>query len=370
MKKILPKILPKKVYSFLVRFSKAILILHATSGIKKSLKNSSQKKILIVKTDAIGDYIMSRDFIREIRKSKKYKNHEIHLLGNVVWKNIFSNLDNRVVDKAYFINRKHLYDRQYIKPLIEEINKENFELVIHPVCHREFAIDYVIKKINAKEKIGHSGTSMNQSEFERSITNKFYTKLIKSNQKLEFYRNKSLFAQILKERINLQNPKINIKKKQGNYFVVNPGASLKFKQWSPENFAKVIDYLIEKYKAKVYIVGSAAELKLDHKVKNSSKHKDKIEIKNGGSLFDLLNLIAGSRGVISNETCTPHMAVALGKKVYCITTGVGYLSAYPYPNYKNAIYFYPPNFNISKPTNQILNINKITPAEVIKRIRF
>jgi len=261
-----------------------------------------------------------------------------------------------------------------MKPLIEDLNKEKFEIIIHPVCHREFAIDYLIKKIKAKEKVGYSGTSMNQGELERSFTDKYYTRLIKTNQKFEFNKNKELFEKVMGEKIDLPNPKININKKQNNYFVINPGASVKFKQWAPKNFAKVIDYLIEKYKSKIYIVGSKTELELDNKVKELSKHKNKIEIKNGGKLIDLLKLIAGSRGVISNETCTPHIAVALNKKVYCISGKLGYERMHPYPKYEKAIYCYPPNMdNINQSEHwgdNTENLDTISTKKVISKLRF
>ena len=209
---------------------------------------------------------------------------------------------------------------------------------------------------------------------EKSFTDKYYTKLITTKEKFEFNRNKDFFEQVLDKKINLPNPKINIKKKQANYFVINPGASVKFKQWAPENFAKVINHLVEKYKAKIYIVGSKAELTLDNKVKNLSKHKNKITIKNGGSLFDLIKLIAGSRGVISNETCTPHIAVALNKKVYCISGKLGYQRMHPYQQYKKAIYCYPPNLNeIKKDKNWHRNLEHLdttTSEEVISKLQF
>jgi ADP-heptose:LPS heptosyltransferase len=228
--------------------------------------------------------------------------------------------------------------------------------------------------MSAKNKISFFGDSLNMSYFEKHFTDKFYTKLITTKQKFEFDRNKEFFEQVLEKKINLPNPKINIKKKQSNYFVVNPGASVKFKQWAPENFAKVIDHLIEKYKSKVYIVGSRSELALDEQVKQLAKHKDKIQIKNGGSLFDLLQLIAGSRGVISNETCTPHMAAALGKKVYCISGKLGHGRMHPYPNYKKAIFCYSSNPNEIKESGDwgknTGDLNAITSKQVISKIKF
>jgi len=370
MKKFLEKILPKKIYSSLVRFSKIPLSMKAASGARHSKKLKSKKKILIIKSDAIGDYVMFRNFIKEIKQSKKYRGYEIHLLGNIIWKNLFENLDKNYVDKPHFINRKELYSRKTIGPLLESLNREAFELVLHPVSHREFAIDYIIKKISSPNKISYSGTSMNQGALEKSFTDKYYTKLIKTKSKFEFDRNREFFEAVIGEKINLPNPRIDLKSKQGNYFVVNPGASVKFRQWKPENFAKVADHLIKKYKSKIYIVGSKAELALDEKVKFLTKNKNKVEIKNNGSLFDLLKLIAGSRGVVSNETCTSHMAVALGKKVYCVASGIGWGSTYPYPHYKNAIYFYPVSLDKTNPNKKILDVNETSAAAALKEIKF
>jgi len=313
-----------------------------------SINNPKTKRLLIVKTDAIGDYILFRNFLKEIKKSKKYKNYEISLLGNVVWKNIFENLDIKYIDKSTFLDLRATYYKgnNYRRQILKEIGEEYFDTIINPTYSRNSIIDILISKINAKNKITFLGDNTNMSYFEKPFLDRFYTKLITTKEKFEFNRNKDFFEQILRERINITNPKINIKKKQSNYFVINPGASVKFKQWAPENFAEVIDHLVEKYKAKIYIVGSKTELELDKKVKELSKYKDNIEIKNGGTLTDLLNLIAVSRGVISNETCTPHMAVALGKRVYCVTGKLGYERMHPYPNYKEAVYIYP--FNLEK----------------------
>ncbi|MFH0808025.1 MAG: hypothetical protein V1888_00175 [archaeon] len=215
IKRFLQKTLPKSIYSFIIRLGKVSLTIYATSGIRNKNKNpvNSKKKILIVKSDAIGDYIMFRNFIQILKKSKKYRKYGIYLLGNESWRNIFEKLDKFEIDKSEFINRRYLYNKKYITEKLEKLNKEDFEIIIHPVCHRDFIIDYIIKKTNAKEKIGYAGKSMNQRGIEKKFTDKFYTKLIKTKEKLEFNRNKDFFEQIIGEKINLQNPKINIKKK-------------------------------------------------------------------------------------------------------------------------------------------------------------
>jgi ADP-heptose:LPS heptosyltransferase len=339
-------------------------------------KSSTEKKLLIVKTDAIGDYIIFRNFLKEIRESRKYRKYKIYILGNIIWKDIFDNLDKKYIDDAKFLNlrtTKH-GGNKYRKKILSKFTGESFDTIIYSAYSRNSIMDILINKINAKNKIAFSGDDENMSYFEKYFTDKIYTKLIKTNKKFEFDRNKDFFEQVLEEKINFINPKINIKKKKKNYFVINPGASVKFKQWLPENFAKVSDYLIEKYKSKVYIVGSKSELELDNKVRNFSKHKNKIEIKSGEPLYSILTLMAESRGIICNESGAPHIAVALGKKIYCISGKLGYIRMHPYPNYKNAIYCYPPNLdkikNFKHWYENAENLNTVTPESVISKLKF
>ena len=44
--------------------------------------------LLIIKTDAIGDYILFRNFLSEVRNLSLYKNYKIILCGNELWKDI------------------------------------------------------------------------------------------------------------------------------------------------------------------------------------------------------------------------------------------------------------------------------------------
>ena len=45
------------------------------------VSETSSKELLIVNTDSIGDYILFRNFLKEIKNSEKYKDYKIVLLG-------------------------------------------------------------------------------------------------------------------------------------------------------------------------------------------------------------------------------------------------------------------------------------------------
>ena len=58
-------------------------------------KVSNSKNLLIVKMDAIGDYILFRNFLKAIKEDKKYSKYKITLCGNSVWKDISEKFDSK-----------------------------------------------------------------------------------------------------------------------------------------------------------------------------------------------------------------------------------------------------------------------------------
>src|ERR1700709_434902 len=67
------------------------------------------KRLLIIKTDAIGDYILFRNFIEIIRNSVLYKDYEIDLLGNPRWRDTAEKYDGQYVNRFIFIDSDAFY---------------------------------------------------------------------------------------------------------------------------------------------------------------------------------------------------------------------------------------------------------------------
>jgi hypothetical protein len=68
---------------------KCIFFLFWDSFAKKEKHITSNKNLLLIKTDVIGDYILFRNFISEIRKKTKYQNANITLVGNYNFRKFF-----------------------------------------------------------------------------------------------------------------------------------------------------------------------------------------------------------------------------------------------------------------------------------------
>ena len=72
-------------------------------------KEIKQKSLLLIRLDAIGDYVLFRNFIKLLKKTHKYNDYKITLLGNIVWKNLSKELDYEYVDKFIWLDRNKFH---------------------------------------------------------------------------------------------------------------------------------------------------------------------------------------------------------------------------------------------------------------------
>lgn len=106
-------------------------------------------------------------------------------------------------------------------------------------------------------------------------------------------------------------------KKDDLFIVLNPGGNWEPKRWPKENFVKLADALIEKYKAKVCISGSEKDLKLAQQITEAMSVKPVVacgrtDIKQLGALMERADI------VISADSGPLHIASAVGSDVIAI----------------------------------------------------
>ncbi|MEA3329764.1 MAG: glycosyltransferase family 9 protein [Nanoarchaeota archaeon] len=352
-------------------------------GIKQKSQNKKNKKILLIFLGYIGDYILFRNFIEEIKKDSKYKNYKITLCGNPLWKSISENLDKKYVNSFIWINRKKfLVNPIYRFRTLKKISKKSFETAIMPDYGRSFSVDSIFNISNSINKIGNNGGLDSILPWQKKISDQYYTKLIylKKEFEFEFTKNKDFFEQFLNKKLST-NLSIPIKKLKidKSYIIFIPGAGADFKKWSPKNFVKVADFIISKNKVKIKILGSKKDSELAEKIITNSKYPKEIENLTGNNLLDTTNLIGNSKLVISNDTGPSHIAAATNIPTLCLTNGNEFGRFYPYPKNmsKKIIHLFPPKLEdrtfeglvkeYSKGSN--LNINSITSEKLIKKIQ-
>lgn len=348
------------------------------------------KSILLVRLDTIGDYILFRNFIEILKKSEKYKDYQITFVGNMVWKELAEEFDTEFIQHFVWIDRKKFSKKLiYRFKKLREITSIGYEVIISPRYSREFYFeDAIVKLVNAKEKIGSEGDLSNIKALQKKISDNYYTRLIPALEDImfEFYRNKKFIEYLLEEKINIKKPVISIPHDVNKYHLPSEyavlfiGASADYRKWNIIKFAETGKYLKNKYGLKIVICGSKNEIK---DVIKFSEYFGELFINLVGktSLIDLLHIIGDAKLIISNETVTPHLAVAVGKpKIIVISNGNHFGRFTPYPKEMTNTYhvIYHPEIendlnNYKKLSNQYgygskLNINEVDTNGVKKII--
>lgn len=300
------------------------------SGRSPALKTQT---LLLLRLDSIGDYILFRDFIRVLRTSDTYKHYHITLCGNLWWKDLAETLDAGAVDRFIWVDYRKMQGFNYRRRIIGQIYRSGFETLIHPTYSRDELSDQLVRYSGAAERIGYAGDEVNLGSARKGWYERYYTRLIPSSGEFmfEYFRNHHFFQQLLSRKLPVERPVIATEQAEEKRVVICPGAKDAFRRWSPRHFAALCDRLqAGDPQLRFTICGSDADRPFAREIMAHSKirYDDQTGIL---SLTGLLDLLSRAELVLTNDSGPFHIAVALNKKVLCISNGNNYGRFSPYP---------------------------------------
>jgi ADP-heptose:LPS heptosyltransferase len=291
------------------------------------------KKILIIRIDALGDFILFTPCISAYRKL--YSNYHMTILVSGNTSQIakrFSEFDEVIaVDKNKF--RSNIFYRWNIFNII---SAAGFEIVIYPTYSRESLGDSIVKVSKATKRIGQVGNTDNIPQWQKNITDRFYTKLIpiEGSPLTEIERNRK-FVESLGAVIHSSLPSLGVSGtevataqrflisrglKNKPYAVINPGSQAPFKRWPLKCFAEVIDYLHTHYGLEIVLTGIPSERYLGENIQKMTRVKV-IDTIGWTSFVELSAILKKSILYVGNDTGTVHIAAAVGTPTVCIMGG-------------------------------------------------
>ncbi|MCK5612776.1 glycosyltransferase family 9 protein [Candidatus Pacearchaeota archaeon] len=348
------------------------------------LADNSKKKLLIVRLDGIGDFILFLDTFKEYKKLYPDPEWEITLLGNTLWKDLAADLP--YADNYIFINRKK-FNRNlvYRYKILRIIRQAGFDVAIQPTYSREYSFgDAIIKASAATERIGNSGDGSNLISFQKKISDGWYTHLIKASAgklpeleyNAEFIRRLGLrefksaspiypvgaIRSNLASRYSLDKP----------YFIISPGAAWAGRMWAPEKFALIARFLYEKTAWNPVLCAGEGERQIAESVISCDKDLPWENLAGKTDLSSLVKIVKGSKLIIANETGIVHLAAAVNCPNLCIIGGGHFGRFYPYGDIdKNRIAFkkmdcYGCNWECIYPT--IRCIEEMGVKDVIRKV--
>lgn len=127
---------------------------------------------------------------------------------------------------------------------------------------------------------------------------------------------------------------------QRKSLVVSPCASEVFKQWSVEGYARVADYVQERYGMQVILSGSASDRQVCEQIRMNMT-SDVVNTAGETSLGELCALIASASLVLSPDSAAVHIASAVGTPVVGLYAATNPQRAGPYHYQQWCINRYP-----------------------------
>jgi ADP-heptose:LPS heptosyltransferase len=313
------------VYSLLVHLLDAVFLLFVQG---RPAQGTPFRKVLVIRLDAIGDFVLWLDAAREIRRLYPPDRFRITLLGNRLWTPLAEKLP--WFDEVLPVERKRFkFDPAYRRRVLLALRDSGFDVAVQPTFSREFLYgDSVIRFSGARERIGSTGDCSNQVPFLKRISDRWYTRLIPASKEplMELERN----AEYLRG-LGIHDFRANVPELPGyaplqqapghrDRYVLFPGVGVPNKQWPPENFARLAER-IHRATGWIGIVcsGPGEEGLGDLLVRCSDAPLENLSGRT--SLPGLVSVVAGAHLLIANDTSAIHIAAAVSTPSVCILGG-------------------------------------------------
>lgn len=365
----------------------------------KSTKKE-KKVIVLFFPDAIGDYLLFRNFFEEFRNY--YSDCFIRLIGRDEWKDLALNLDKHLIDEFIFIklskfNKNLIYRLKKIK----EINNCSNDIFINCSIVKDFKIgaffvNYPFVKCTKAHQKMCSLVKCNENKNKpyfilqnRAYSNHIFININKPT--FLFYKNKLFIENLLMRDVKINKPFLVLEqcyrphvsiKKNENYCVFFIGASTKNRQWSIKNFAEIAKYIKKYFNFNIFLLGGEKEIE---EAKEFERHftSNYINLVGKLKLIELPYVLKDAKLVITNDTFLQHLVVSLQQEIplIVISRGHSYYHCIPYPIeiYKDYYAVFPKKFADNKEkflkmiycnteTTTDLDINSIEIEDVIKAV--
>lgn len=337
----------EKLFEYTVAFRNLLLDSIVVHFFRAKPAQQVKKSVLVVKLDAIGDFILWLDSASALRRMYPPEKYWLVLLGNALWGELVTAMP--LFDEYIPVDRVRFRENvRYRLEVLKSLRRRAWSVAIQPTYSRESMYgDAIIRVCGAVERIGSRGDSSNQSAVVMRISDRWYTRLLPAcqNPLMELERNaeflRAMGMQDFRAGLPVlrSNPKLPHGFEACGYAVVVPGGSRDFKQWPIERFAELCRRLHLVLGCTVIVCGSLSET-------NLGKRLVEMTIENGAdwiedwtgrtSLIELVAIIKGASLLISNDSSAVHIAASVGTCSFCVVGGGHFGRFVPYRLEKEA----------------------------------
>ena len=281
------------------------------------------KKVLITRTDRIGDVVLSTPVFISLKKS--FPSVSISVLVRPYTKEIVTdnpNLDEVII---YDPEGEHKTIGGLLK-LAKEIEKKNFDTAL--ILFLDFKVGLLTYLSKIPKRIGpgtklaqifltdrikqhRSKVDKHETDYNLELAEILGAKPIRQSEiyiPYEITKNiDNFFSLIVNRQSSISNPIVGI----------HPGSGGSARNWKPERYAELADKIIDKTGAVIFVTGSPAEDELLDRLVSIIKGKAFKYISYGG-LKELAAVIERFNVLVGPSTGPIHIATAVGTPVVSI----------------------------------------------------
>jgi ADP-heptose:LPS heptosyltransferase len=318
------------VHSLFLFFFDALAFL-----VPRKRPSGDRREILVVKLDAIGDFILWLDFARGLRELYPPTTHRMTLLANAVWADFAGEIP--LFDRVLPVERmRFILNPLYRLQVLMRIRREGYHTLIDPAFTREFQFTPPVARVSGvRERIAPVGVATNQRWWQQRISDRWYSRLLPSSaeQEMELMRNAEFLRGLghteFRAGMPIYLPPPAPRYSEDPYYVIVPGAGWDKKQWPLENFAALATLIHSETGWQGIVCGGPGEMQLAMRLKQLTNAP--LQILTGRTtLAELANCIAGARFLVGNDTSAVHFAAAVTTPAVCILGGGHFGRFFPY----------------------------------------
>lgn len=283
-------------------------------------------KILISRTDRLGDLILALPFAETIKA--RYPECRVDIMASLYASPIVEN--NKKIDGIVrVLNKQLITDRLYKRDLLQKIRQEDYRVVV--VLYPGRQVSQLFYKANIPIRVGTAG------RFHSVFFNYHLFHSRKSNRKHECEYNMD-FLKFFRSGPTIKSPTVYPREKEitnsrrildkagvtDRFIVLHPGSGGSAERWPLDRFIE-LHKLLEAAGLQVVISGSEREGTM---IKEASKRLG-IPVRDISGETDLRTLAATlslATVVVANSTGPLHLAVAVGTKVVGLYPGKAVMS--------------------------------------------
>lgn len=306
------------------------------------LCSACSRRVLLVRLDAIGDYILFRNILRFIRHSTAYRDAHITMLGNPSWRNLAETFDSDCVDEWIWVERRGDLFRKSLENLVpapvwhrrvaksqaafrQPLLQRHFDEVLSLQPIRDPLLDELVAGL-APSVVGIKGPGGDDSA---------YTRLLDTGpDPFVFLRNRRAAADLTGESCDvplaLDVPHSGATAPRLMLF---PGASHWTKRWPLSRFAAVGRCFLANGGNTVCVAGGPADTTRIRALARRIGNPERVatwDVRR--PLADLAVEMAACSAVVSNDTMALHLAAAIGTPAVGVVNGTsGRGGFWPYP---------------------------------------